>query len=268
MPQVFFAGGETQKHCITASCCCHPLEFSRASWASLPTTLALPTVIPLNSQSRLTQQQFRKPRQPCGSHVNKWKWGQSDSNAQPSDLESDALPLRHSPFVETLKFDSVLFVKNPDGLYTFFHLRNHRSSQELNPGSSHAYATAVCAAMDSESARFRRFHVFDQEISQSPLPWDADLIPDHGDINHSGITFKTARTSWNRFSKVFTNAKHWCRGTSKNRRWCRGRYGHVCSHFARWGRRQRWTKPVNFFSLDTQHCYLEGVSTTFMCAHP
>ena len=25
------------------------------------------------------------------------KWGQSDSNAQPSDLESDALPLRHSP---------------------------------------------------------------------------------------------------------------------------------------------------------------------------
>ena len=27
----------------------------------------------------------------------KKKWGQSDSNAQPSDLESDALPLRHSP---------------------------------------------------------------------------------------------------------------------------------------------------------------------------
>ena len=28
------------------------------------------------------------------------KWGQSDSNAQPSDLESDALPLRHSPINE------------------------------------------------------------------------------------------------------------------------------------------------------------------------
>ena len=146
--------------------------------------LALPTASLLNSQCRLTRQQFRKPRQPCGSHVNKWKWGQSDSNAQPSDLESDALPLRHSPFVETLKFDFVLLVKNPDGLYTFLHLRNHRSSLELNRGSSHAYA--VCTAMDSASARF----------------------PDHGGIDHSGIKFKTSRTSWNRFSKVFINAMH------------------------------------------------------------
>ena len=32
-------------------------------------------------------------------HAN--KWGQSDSNAQPSDLESDALPLRHSPSMQS-----------------------------------------------------------------------------------------------------------------------------------------------------------------------
>ena len=38
-------------------------------------------------------------------------WGQGDSNSQPSDLESDALPLRHIPLEPALKFATSLLAK-------------------------------------------------------------------------------------------------------------------------------------------------------------